>query len=212
MSGIIPIGVTLAQAALEGLIGPVIFRQRNIGGFIADVTIKEEHEDEVVATDNPVEQGADVTDHSFKVPARLVVEVGYSNSSLASEANPNYVQDIYDQFLALQAARQTIDVVTGKRVYTSMLILSLHTVTDQVTENALFLTVRMREIIIVDTQTVSVPPTANMSEPAQTGASQNQGTTQTQYAGGAGGPPTSPTTTGFAYQNAPFSAGFGTGG
>jgi hypothetical protein len=209
---IIPIGVTLAQAALDGLVGPVIFRQRNIGGFVADVTIKEDHEDEVVVTENPVEQGADVTDNAFKVPARLTVEVGYSNSSLNSQGDPNYVQDIYAQFLAMQAARQTIDVVTGKRVYTNMVIVSLHTTTDEKTENALILTVRLREIITVDTQTVSVPPSSNMANPTVTGASQNQGTNQSQYAGGAGGPPTSPTTTPFAYQNAPFSAGFGVGG
>lgn len=212
MTGFIPVGVTIAQAALDGLIGPVIFRQRNIGGFIADVTIHEDHEDEVTATSNPVEQGADVTDNSFKEPARLTVEVGYSNSSLASGGDPNYVQDIYTQFLALQAARQTIDVITGKRSYTNMLILSLRTVTDEKTENALFLTVRMREIITVDTQTVSVPPNANMANPDATGATANQGTNQSIYAGGAGGPPTSPTTVPFAYQNAPFSAGFGIGG
>jgi hypothetical protein len=208
---IIPIGVTLAQAASEGLVGPVVFRQRNIGGFIADVTIREDHEDELIATENPVEQGADVTDNTFKAPARLTVEVGYSNSSLQSNGDPNYVQDIYAQFLALQATRQPFDVVTGKRSYTNVVMTLLHETTDQATENALFLTVRMREIILVDTQTVSVPPSQNMNNPAVNGATQNLGTQSPQYAGGGTGSVTigNPTTTPFNYANAPFSNGFG---
>lgn len=211
MSGIIPIGVSLAQAALDGLIGPVVFRQRNIGGFVANVTIREEHEDELVITENPVEQGADVTDNSFKAPARLVVEVGYSNSSPEAAGDPDYVNDTYTQFLALQATRQPFDVLTGKRSYSNMLIANLHTVTDHATENALFLTIRMREIILVNTQTVSVPPNQNMANPSVNGAPQNNSAQQPQYAGGTSGAPVSPTTVPFAYQNAPFSAGFGVG-
>jgi hypothetical protein len=211
MSGIIPVGVSLINALTDGLIGPIVIRQRNIGGFVADVTIREDHEDELVVTDNPVEQGADVTDHSFKAPARLTVDIGYSNSSVQANADPNYVNTQYANFLALQATRQSFDVITGKRNYTNMVITSLHTTTDQATENALFLTVKMREIIVVDTQTVSVPPSSNMASPQDNGATQGQGTQQAQYAGGAQGSGASAAAP-FSYQNAPFSAGFGTGG
>src|ERR1700679_795677 len=98
MSGIIPFGLSVAEATIQGLVGPIIIRQRNIGGFIADVTIREEHEDELGITENPVGQGDAITDHAFKQPARLTVDVGYSNSSLQSEGDPNYVDDIYQQF------------------------------------------------------------------------------------------------------------------
>jgi len=180
LSGILPFGTTVAEAFAQALLGPVIVRQRSIGGFVADVTVREDHEDELVVTENPVEQGASVTDHSFKAPARLTVDVGYSNSSVQSLGDPNYVQSIYEQFLALQATRQPFDVVTGKRVYTNMLITLIHTVTDETTENALMLTVRMREIILVDTQTVSVPPASNMKSPQNTAATTNTGISQLQ--------------------------------
>jgi len=207
---LIPLGLTVLDALTQGLIGPIIVRQRNIGGFIADVTIREDHEDELVVTENPVEQGADVTDNSFKAPARLTVDIGYSNSSAQSDGDPNYVQEQYANFLALQASRQPFDVITGKRMYSNMLITMLHTVTDKDTENALFLTVRMREIILVDTQTVSVPPTANMNAPGDTGATQNTGTQQTQFAGGAMGSIGAPNQPAFNYQNAPYSSAFNT--
>lgn len=209
---LIPIGVSLVDAAVQGLIGPIIVRQRNIGGFIADVTIREDHEDELIVTENPVEQGADVTDHSFKAPARLTIDVGYSNSSVESLGDPGYVDAIYAQFLALQASRQLSDVITGKRAYTNMAITLLHTVTDAATENALLLTVRMKELILVDTQTVSVPPSANMANPQDNGATVHSGTQQPQLAGGTMGTIGSPTVAPFNYSGAPFSAGFGQGG
>lgn len=205
---LLDIGESLLSAALDGLIGPIFVRQRNIGGFIADVTIREDHEDELVITENPVEQGADVTDNSYKAPARLTVDVGYSNSAPNSGGDPNYVQNIYAQFLALQASRQPFDVITGKRMYSNMVIALLHTTTDEASENSLFLTVRMREIILVDTQTVSVPPSQNMSNPQDNAATTNNGTQQPVYAGGAGGA-TGNNQTQFNYNAAPFSSGFG---
>lgn len=203
---LIPLGTSILDALVQGLIGPIVVRQRSIGDFVADVTVREDHEDELVVTENPVEQGADVTDNSYKAPARLTVDVGYSNSSLQSNGDPNYVQNVYAQFLALQATRQPFQVITGKRQYSNMVITLLHTVTDQDTENALLLTVKMREIILVNTQTVSVPPAANMKSPQDTSATQNNGSQQLQTASGTLGAPTTPT---FNYQSAPFSAGFG---
>jgi hypothetical protein len=212
MSGLIPVGLSILDALTQGLIGPIVIQGRSIDDFVADVTVREDHEDELVVTENPVEQGADITDHSYKSPARLTVDVGYSNSSIQANGDPNYVQSIYTQFLALQASRQPFDVTTGKRQYNNMLITMLHTVTDEVTENALLLTVRMKEVILVDTQTVSVPSTANMANPSSNGATQSTGTQQPQYAGGLAGFAGSPTTSAFNYSNAPFSAGFGQGG
>lgn len=202
---LIPFGVSIAEAVIQQLIGPIIIRQRNIGGFVADVTMREDHEDELAITDNPVEQGASITDHSFKIPARLTVEVGYSNSSQNSGGDPNYVQDMYEQFLALQASREPFDVVTGKRIYSNMLITLLHTSTDEATENSMFLTVKMREIILVNTQTVSVPNPTNMSNPSSNGPTQSNGSQQPAFAGGALG---ASSTTNFSYPNAPFSAGY----
>jgi hypothetical protein len=74
------------------------------------------------------------------------------------------------------------------------------------------LTVKMREIIIVNTQTVSVPPNSNMSNPQNNGATASQGTQQSAVAGGATVGSPSPSTAPFNYAGAPYSAGFGTGG
>lgn len=173
---LIPVGVTVIRAAALSLLSPILIRQRNIGGFIADVTVEEQHEDELHITESPVDQGASITDHSFKVPSRLTVRVGYSNSSLQALGNPNYVRQVYDAFLRLQAGRQPFEVLTGKRRYQNMLIRRLTTTTDDKSENSLMMTCEMKEILITSTQTVTVPPTANMKTPASTAPTVDTGT------------------------------------
>ena len=46
---------------------------RAIGDFIAEVTVKEQHRDEMTITSHPVETGAAITDHAFKNPAQLTI-------------------------------------------------------------------------------------------------------------------------------------------
>lgn len=178
---IIPIGLTLLQATVLNLINPILIRQRNIAGFIPNVTVRESHRDELVVTDHPVEQGAQVSDHAYKRPSSVLLEVGYSNSALAGLGDPNYVQDTYQDFLALQASRVPFDIVTGKRSYTNMMLTSIATTTDEKTEYSLPMVLECREVILVNTQTVSVDPT-NLKNPQLNSATSNSGTQQLQPA------------------------------
>jgi hypothetical protein len=173
---LVPTGLPLALAAAQALIGPVLIRSRQIGGFIADVTIEEIHRDRLTATRHPVEQGAAITDHSYKEPAEVIIRCGWSNSSLVSFGDPNYVQNIYAEFLALQAARQPFDILTGKRAYTNMLCTMLQVTTDERTENALLIMAECHEILIAQTQVVTVGSSSNMTSPQLNGATQNTGT------------------------------------
>lgn len=172
---LIPIGVTLITAAAQGLISPVFFRARRFGSFIADLTIEENHTDELAITEHPVEQGAAIADHSYKRPAQVTIRAGWSNSSLQALGNPNYVQQIYDAILQLQSSRDTFDILTGKRQYKSMLLHRLHETTNENTENALMLTMEFRQVILTTTQTVTVPDTSKMATPQATAAQQKTG-------------------------------------
>lgn len=180
----IPLGLSAVQALAINLLSPALFRARSIGEFVADVTIEEDGEDELVITELPVEQGAAITDHSFKRPASIKILVGYSNSSLTSGGNPNYVQDVYAGFLRLQASRQLFDVFTGKRAYSNMLMSRLHQHTDQKLENALLMSVECRQIILTQTQTVTVPPAQNMRSPQNNAPTSNAGAQSLQSGSG----------------------------
>lgn len=151
---------------------------RNIGGFTADVTIQEQHNDSSTITEHPVERGAAISDHVYANPNQLTVMVGWSNSSMKAGGDTGYVQRIYQQILALQTAAKPFDVITGKRRYRNMLIQAVATTTDEKTENVLILTVSMRTVIIVETKATTVPPSDVQAQPEKTQEVETTGTKQ----------------------------------
>lgn len=180
---LVPIGIAIAQAAALNLLSPIFIFQRNIGGFVADATIEEQHHDELAVTEHPVQQGASITDHSYKKNATVTIRAAWSDSSLQALGDPNFGKAMYDNFLELQASREPFDVMTGKRSYTNMLMTRLSEETTERTENVLVLSIECREVILVQTETVAVPNAASMKSPASTEAVQNMGTKNLTGAG-----------------------------
>lgn len=152
---------------------------RKIADFTAQVTVVESHVDTVRATEHPVEKGAAITDHAYKEPARLTLTVGWSNSGTQSAAQgDDYVRAMYARLLRLQALREPFSVTTGKRAYDNMLITSLAVDTDETTENALICVVGLQQLIIVQTQAVTVPPRDVQKAPQKTAETTVAGTKQ----------------------------------
>lgn len=147
---------------------------RSIGLIIADVTIEETGRDDLEITRHPVEIGAQITDHSYKQPAEIIIRCGWSNSG----SLPGYVQSVHDALLELQGTRQPFAVTTGKRTYPVMLMASLTITTDSTTENALMASVVCREIILVQTRTTQFAPRGQQSQPQSTGATESTGNKQ----------------------------------
>src|SRR5208283_2275928 len=153
-----------------------LIRARNIGPFIADITISERHRDEMVITKHPIEIGSVINDHAYKNPITVVLTVGFSNS--------NYVQTVYNNFLTLQQNAQPFSVTTGKRTLNNMLIQYINELTNEQTENALILEMLCMQLILVNTSTASVQPaatnssSANQSDPAVNASPVQQGTQQ----------------------------------
>lgn len=148
---------------------PVTIRTaRRIGDFEATVVIEESASDDLEITQHPVQRGAAITDHAFIKPAGLSTRVIFSD-----ELRP--LADTYRMILELQSSREPFDVVTGKRVYRSMLMKSVSVVNDKATENILALSITLQEVIIVDVVYTSVPPRAQQKMPGKTGATQKAG-------------------------------------
>lgn len=156
----------------------LIVAKRSIGSITADITIEESGTDELAITEHPVEQGAAIVDHAYKRPATLTLRVAWSNSSPQAGGDDGYVRAIYAKLLALQVKREPVDIVTGKRSYSNMLLRTVAMTTDESTEYALFCTVTCQEIIIVQTETTSVPPASDQASPEKTAATINTGTKQ----------------------------------
>ncbi len=89
-------------------------------------------------------------------------------------------QETYQEILNLQASRIPFDVVTGKRLYSNMLIRALEVTTDKTTENVLSAVLTLREVLISQTQQISVADKTDMKEGVSTSAVLNTGTKTTK--------------------------------
>ena len=151
--------------------------QRGLGGLYPDIMVEESHEDALTITEHPVEQGAAINDHAYVKPKEVTLRGGVTNAK-SSGGNP--ARDFYDKLLELQAKREPFDIITGKRQYKNMLLESLSETTTDATENCLLFVAQCREVIIVSTQTTSVPPSSKHASPAKTGAITDKGQQQAQ--------------------------------
>ena len=149
--------------------------KRFFAGFSAYLTISESNTDELEITQHPVHDGADITDHAYKQPSTVSIQIVF-------DATTGPLTEIYSNLLALQSSRVPFDMVTGKRSYKSMLLKSLSCSTDQQTENILAINASMQEIILVSVETATRTtnqknvPVAKQADPGKTAASTDAGT------------------------------------
>jgi hypothetical protein len=104
------------------------------------------------------------------------VELGSGVINLLS-GGVSPVQKAYDNLLAAYQARTLFTVYTGKRPYKNMIIKSLSTTTDKDNENSMLIRIVMRQILMAQTQTVTVPDSSVMSNPASTASPEDAGVT-----------------------------------
>ncbi|POU03531.1 hypothetical protein C3369_06825 [Escherichia sp. ESNIH1] len=163
-----------------------IFRlqSRKIGIFVPDVVVSEKHVDTLEITEHPVEIGAPINDHAYKRASEVTIECGFAGGgSLLDLVDISGIglgigkspKEIYQQLLELQESRVPFDVITGKRTYSNMLIRALEVTTERATENVLSCVLTLREVIITQTQQISVADKANMKDGISTAAVQSRG-------------------------------------
>ncbi|MBD0984917.1 phage baseplate protein [Klebsiella michiganensis] len=163
-----------------------LFQQqsRRIGLIVPSVVISEKHNDTLEITEHPVEVGAAISDHAYRRPSEVVMQVGFAGGGslldfldttsigLSAGLSP---KETYQELLDLQSSRVPFDVVTGKRLYTNMLIRALEVTTDRTSENVLSAVLTLREVIVTSTTTTQVAAKADMKLGADTSAVQNSG-------------------------------------
>lgn len=163
-----------------------LFQQqsRRIGLIVPSVVISEKHTDTLEITEHPVEVGAAISDHAYRRPSEVVMQVGFSGGGslldfldttsfgLSVGLSP---KETYQELLDLQNSRVPFDVVTGKRIYSNMLIRALEVTTDRTSENVLSAVLTLREVIITSTTTTQVAVKEDMKLGANTSAVQNSG-------------------------------------
>ena len=178
---------SVTSSSLTESVGSLLLagKGRTIMGLFADVTIEEKHKDELNITEHPTETGASISDHAYMEPPELSMKVGWSES--AGKLN-GYVGNsfmggtlsliiVYELLQLLQKTKVPLIVMSGKRLYTNMLIKSLSCTTDKTTEHVLMIDITFKKVIRVSTSETTVL-VENQASPEGTASVQNGGTVQ----------------------------------
>lgn len=121
--------------------------------YFFDAVIKEEHTSSLRMTEHPVQTGANITDHAFVLPARVVLEIGMSDV-MDSLVQGQFVNDqtrsisAFQTLKRIQEARSLLNVTTHLHQYKNMLIEQIHTPHDYKTVTGLRCMVSLKEIFM----------------------------------------------------------------
>ncbi|MDE9483692.1 hypothetical protein KKJ30_18555 [Xenorhabdus bovienii] len=160
--------------------------------IVPSVVISEKHMDSTEITEHPVQRGATISDHAYDKPSEVTMEIGFAGGgSLIDGFDTSKIKlfdldtgatlgkspkEVYEQLLKLKASKEPFDVTTGKRQYKNMLIRAIEVTTDKTSENVLMVTLTLREVIIVETQTAPVTaPPERMKYPLDTAPAVDRG-------------------------------------
>lgn len=148
----------------------LIYCKTNIGGYFFDGVISINHVRELEITENPVETGASIVDHSFVKPAELTMSVKMSDvhrSIYPGQFDNKKSRSLaaWDVLKKIQSSRIPCSVFTPLGLYNNMLISSIEATEDANTVHSLNANVTLREIPIARVKTVKIS-----SSPQTTGS------------------------------------------
>jgi hypothetical protein len=134
--------------------GMLFFMQDEDGNqYFFDGVLKTEHVRTRRVTAHPVQSGTNITDHSFKIPSNLTMEIGVSDvmDCFADDWANGYSSrsvNAYQQIKKLQDSGQPLKVTTRLDICYNMIIESVSAPEDYRTRNEFRSTIRFVEILI----------------------------------------------------------------
>jgi hypothetical protein len=163
--------------------------KKSIGGIELDAVISETHTNQIRLTKNPVELGADITDHAVIEPKKINIIAQVSDTPLGTAAFGQIVdlvtglfgtsttQNItrsnaaYNAMVQLMEEREPIEVQTKLKLYQDMVITSLSVTQDKNTSRIVLMNISLEEVLITESQIVKLTP-----EQLQEGSAREQAT------------------------------------
>lgn len=128
---------------------------RSIGPIPVDAVVKESLESTLKITKQPVEFGADITDHAYVEPKRIVIEGVIGGSLSRSSSGRMEAMAGWQALKRLQESRMPFTLVSGLDVHRNILIEKLTADRDKDWSRVLKFTAECSEIIIVGTAYVA---------------------------------------------------------
>lgn len=163
--------------------------KKSIAGIQFDAVVNEIHDGEIILTKNPVELGADVTDHAIIQPKTLEMNVVISDNPLGLAAFGVIIDNIsglfgtstsenqtrsvsaYNALVQLAEKREPIEIQTGLKLYTNMVLTRHNVIRDKDTSRIAAIRLIAQEVLIVETKIVELS-----ASQLQLGSARQQGT------------------------------------
>lgn len=160
--------LSFIKLALEDRYTPKVpvslfFRQEgwSVGEIGLDLILDEEHSQDVVVTEHPVQKGSPVADHVVAEPRegsfRALVTNWSINHPTPDGTDPsNRASEAWEALKALQLKGEPVVIVTALEVYRDVVITHLDTGRDGTTGDALEIQIDFRQIRQVDLKETEV--------------------------------------------------------
>ena len=147
--------------------------RKSISGIELDAVLEESHSHSVRLTKNPVEFGADITDHAVIEPSKLTIIGVVSDSPLydlqlgplidssasfgtTTDDNVTRSSAAYNAMLDLMRLREPVTVQTNLKLYENFVIVNVSTSQDKDSVNVVELHIELEEVIITTSETVTL--------------------------------------------------------
>ena len=136
-----------------------------------DVTLDASLSHSMTVTEFPVEDGASISDHAQVMPARVTIRSIVSSTPLrvfsfdpiVGDARPRAAFEVMTE---LQTNKERVRIVTDRKTYDDMMLTGLDTPIRKDTKHAFMFTASFREVRIVSSQVVTLPPEQDVQETA----------------------------------------------
>jgi len=150
--------------------------KKSIGGIELDAVISETHSNQVRLTKNPIELGADITDHAIIEPKKLNIIAQVSDTPLGSAAFGQIIDLVtglfgtatsgnltrsnaaYNAMEQLMEQLEPINVQTKLKLYKNMMITNLGTTQDKDTSKIVLMNISLEEAIITESKIIKLDP------------------------------------------------------
>ncbi len=147
--------------------------KRSIGGIELDSVLLEDHTGTVTLTKNPVEAGADITDHAIVQPDIISIRGVITDTPLgaaalgqiintvtnlfgtSNDSNLTRSQQAYAAFVELKNRAEPLEIDTKLKTYSNMIITGLNTSQDKNSSRSLFIDLTLEEVLLTTSDTIN---------------------------------------------------------
>lgn len=148
--------------------------KKSIGGIELDAVITEAHSNVVTLTKNPVELGADISDHAIIQPKVLNITAQVSDTPLGAAAFGQILDTVtglfgssttqnltrsnaaYNAMVQLMETREPISVQTKLKLYQDMIITNLSVTQDKDSSRIVMFNLTIEEVIITESKIIKL--------------------------------------------------------